>query len=162
MALLSLKNLTIEFPGVRALDDVSIDFESGEIHALCGENGAGKSTLIKVIAGVWPCSLYKGEMLLDNAVVRFHSVKDSSDAAIQVIYQEMSLANNLSVAHNIFLGHEPKIMGLLDSITMYKRSAEILKKLQTSIRPETIVSDLTIGQQQIVEIAKALSKKPVS
>jgi D-xylose transport system ATP-binding protein len=159
MALLSLKNLTIEFPGVRALDDVSIDFESGEIHALCGENGAGKSTLIKVIAGVWPCSLYSGEMRLDNKVARFHSVKDSSDAAIQVIYQEMSLANNLSVAHNIFLGHEPRIMGLLDSITMYKRSKEILKKLQANIRPETIVSDLTIGQQQIVEIAKALSKK---
>jgi D-xylose transport system ATP-binding protein len=159
MALLSLKNLTIEFPGVRALDDVSIDFKQGEIHALCGENGAGKSTLIKVIAGVWSCNLYTGQVLLDDKVIRFHSVKDSSDASIQVIYQEMSLANNLSVAHNIFLGNEPRVFGLLDSMTMFKKSEEILKTLGSTIRPDAIVSDLTIGQQQMVEIAKALSKK---
>lgn len=159
MALLSLKNLTIEFPGVRALDGVSIDFQQGEVHALCGENGAGKSTLIKVIAGVWSCNLYTGQMLLDDKVVRFHSVKDSSEASIQVIYQEMSLANNLSVAQNIFLGHETLVSGILDSMTMYKKSEEILKTLGCNIRPDTIVSDLTIGQQQMVEIAKALSKK---
>ncbi|MDO5575768.1 MAG: sugar ABC transporter ATP-binding protein [Fibrobacter sp.] len=159
MALLSTKNLTIEFPGVRALDNVSIEFNKGEIHALLGENGAGKSTLIKVMAGVWPCSLYTGKMLMDDTEVKFHSVKDSSDAAIQVIYQEMSLANNLTVAQNIFLGQEALSHGLLDTVTMYKKSSEVLKKLGTSIRPDTVVSDLTIGEQQMVEIAKALSRK---
>lgn len=159
MALLSIKNLTIEFPGVRALDNVSVDFNKGEIHALLGENGAGKSTLIKVIAGVWPCSLYSGKMLMDDMEVKFHCVKDSSDSSIQVIYQEMSLANNLTVAQNIFLGHETRSHGMLDTVTMYKKSQEVLKMLGSSIRPDTVVSDLTIGEQQMVEIAKALSRK---
>lgn len=159
MALLSIKNLVIEFPGVRALDDVSVDFQKGEIHALLGENGAGKSTLIKVIAGVWPCNLYTGQMLMDGKEVRFHSVKDSSDSSVQVIYQELSLANNLTVAQNIFLGYEPRVCGLIDSLTMKKKSEEILKKLGSAISPDAVVSDLTIGEQQMVEIAKALSRK---
>ncbi|NLG17725.1 MAG: sugar ABC transporter ATP-binding protein [Fibrobacter sp.] len=159
MALLSIKNLTIEFPGVRALDNVSVDFHSGEIHALLGENGAGKSTLIKVVAGVWPCNMYTGQMLIDDKEVRFHSVKDSSDASVQVIYQELSLANNLTVAENIFLGYEPRVNGLIDFVTMHKRSLEILKKLGSTIPPDAVTGDLTIGEQQMVEIAKALSRK---
>ncbi|NLE00655.1 MAG: sugar ABC transporter ATP-binding protein [Fibrobacter sp.] len=159
MALLSIKNLTIEFPGVRALDDVSVDFHPGEIHALLGENGAGKSTLIKVIAGVWSCNQYTGQMLIDGKEVQFHSVRDSSDASIQVIYQELSLANNLTVAENIFLGYEPRINGLIDFIHMRKKSGEVLKKLGSSIKPDAVVADLTIGEQQMVEIAKALSRK---
>jgi len=159
MPLLSLQNVTIEFPGVRALDNVSVDFEEGEIHALVGENGAGKSTLIKVIAGVWPCSLYTGRMLIDGKEARFHSVRDSDAASIQVIYQELSLANNLTVAENIFLGHEPRIHGLIDFVTMHKKSGELLEMLGSSISPGAIASDLTIGQQQMVEIAKALSRK---
>lgn len=159
MDLLSIRNLTIEFPGVRALDNVSVNFQKGEIHALLGENGAGKSTLIKVIAGVWDCAMYSGQMLMDGKEIRFHSVRESSDSSIQVIYQELSLANNLTVAQNIFLGQEPRICGLIDWITMLKKSDEILRTLGATIRSDAKVSDLTIGEQQMVEIAKALSRK---
>src|SRR5256885_5238157 len=107
-SLLEMKDITKSFPGVRALDGVSFDLKQGEIHALVGENGAGKSTLIKILAGVYPYPEYGGEIVLDGSERRFSNVRDSEKAGIAVIYQELSLVKELSVAENIFLGREPR------------------------------------------------------
>jgi ABC-type sugar transport system ATPase subunit len=159
MALLSLKNVSIEFPGVKALDDVSFDLHEGEIHALVGENGAGKSTLIKIIGGVWTAGMYTGTMEIDGTEVRFHSVRDSENAQVQIIHQELSLVNEMTVAENMFLGNEPVKFNLIDFTRMNARAQETLRLLTDKISPYDLVSDLTIGEQQMVEIAKALSKK---
>lgn len=159
MSLLSLKNIAIAFPGVLALNNVSLDLEAGEIHALVGENGAGKSTLIKIIAGVWPHGSYSGQMLINGNEVTFHNVRDSENSQISVIHQELMLVNEMSVAENIFLGNEPKYRGMIDYTTMSMKAKEILEKLECSIPPDMPVSECTIGEQQMVEIAKALSKR---
>src|SRR6058998_1541776 len=106
--LLQMSEITKSFPGVRALDGVSFDLNKGEIHALVGENGAGKSTLIKILAGVYPHPEYGGEIILDSSKRRFGNVRDAEKAGIAVIYQELSLVKDLSVAENIFLGREPR------------------------------------------------------
>src|SRR5437660_6014119 len=112
-ALLEMKDITKSFPGVKALDGVSFDLNAGEIHALVGENGAGKSTLIKILAGVYPHPEYGGEIVLEGSERRFTSVRDSEQAGIAVIYQEMSLVKDLSVAENVFLGREPRRLGII-------------------------------------------------
>ncbi len=159
MSLLSLENITIEFPGVRALDRVGFAVEPGEIHALVGENGAGKSTLIKIVAGVWTWGMYSGRMLVDGNEVRFHGVRDSERAQIRVIHQELSLVNEMSAAENVFLGDEPLRGGIIDYTRMRTETAAVLRRLGSDVGPEQKVSELTIGRQQIVEIAKALSKR---
>src|SRR6476661_6606881 len=157
-SLLAMKEITKSFPGVRALDGVSFDLNEGEIHALVGENGAGKSTLIKILAGVYPHGEYGGEILLEDSPRHFHSVRDSEHAGIAVIYQELSLVKDLSVAENIFLGREPRRFGVIDWEDLYARAQKLLDDLKLPIDPLTPVRHLGIGQQQLVEIAKALSQ----
>src|SRR2546423_336815 len=157
-SLLEMRGITKSFPGVRALDGVSFDLTSGEIHALVGENGAGKSTLIKVLAGVYPYPEYGGEIFLDASERRFASVREAERAGIAVIYQELSLVKDLSVAENIFLGREPRRFGIIDWEELYSRAQKILDGLRLAIDPGTQLINLGIGQQQLIEIAKALSQ----
>jgi len=158
MTLLEMKDITKAFPGVKALDGVTFDLNSGEIHALVGENGAGKSTLIKILAGVYPHPEYDGEIVLDGNETRFAGVRDSEQAGIAVIYQEMSLVKDLSVAENIFLGREPRRFGVINSESLYSGAQRLLDEVHLAIDPRTPVRNLGIGQQQLVEIAKALSQ----
>jgi len=156
--LLEMKGITKSFPGVRALDGVSFDLNKGEIHALVGENGAGKSTLIKILAGVYPYPEYGGEIFLEGAERRFANVRDSDKAQIAVIYQELSLVKDMSVAENIFLGREPRRFGIINWERLYSGAQKLLDDLHLPIDPLTPVRNLGIGQQQLVEIAKALSQ----
>src|SRR5437773_3639599 len=157
--LLEMKAITKSFPGVRALDGVSFDLNKGEIHALVGENGAGKSTLIKILAGVYPHPQYGGEIVLDGTERRFAGGRDSEDAGIAVIYQELSLVKDLSVAENIFLGREPRRFGIINWSELYSRAQKLLSDLHLAIDPRAPVQNRGIGQQQLVEIAKALSQE---
>jgi len=159
MALLALQNIVKDFPGVRALNGVSIDVQARQIQALVGENGAGKSTLIKIIGGVYPHGSYGGRVLIDGQEARFHNVHDSERVQVQIIHQELSLVNQMTVAENICLGSEPMRGGIIDFTAMRLRAKEALTSLSDSISPDDRIADLTIGQQQIVEIAKALSRK---
>ncbi|MDD5676148.1 MAG: sugar ABC transporter ATP-binding protein [Chitinivibrionales bacterium] len=159
MALLELRNISMEFPGVKALDGVSLELNEGEIHALVGENGAGKSTLIKILGGLIPAGMYAGAVMIDEQEVRFHSVRDSERAQVRIIHQELSLVNEMTVAENIFLGNEPRRLGVIDYTAMNAQAGRALALLSSDIRPGELVSELTIGAQQIVEIAKALSRK---
>ena len=158
-ALLEMRAISKSFPGVRALDGVSFDLNAGEIHALVGENGAGKSTLIRVLAGVYPHPQYGGEILLDGAERRFAGVRDAEDAGVAVIHQELSLVKDLSVAENVFLGREPRRFGVIKWEELFSRARKVLSDLHLAIDPRSPVRNLGIGQQQLVEIAKALSQE---
>lgn len=155
--LLEMRNITKTFPGVRALDGVTFDLREGEFHALVGENGAGKSTLMKVLGGVYPYPQYGGEILLEGEERRFGSVRDAELAGIAVIYQELSLVKEMSIAENIFLGREPQRFGVIQWEQIYSRAERLLRDLRLSLDPRTPIDHLGIGQQQLVEIAKALS-----
>jgi D-xylose transport system ATP-binding protein len=157
MKKLEMRNITKTFPGVRALDGVTFDLDAGEFHALVGENGAGKSTLMKVLGGVYPYPQYGGEILLDGQERRFGSVRDAEAAGIAVIYQELSLVKEMSIAENIFLGRAPRRFGVIDWEAISSRAQQLLEELHLKIDPRTPVDHLGIGQQQLVEIAKALS-----
>jgi len=156
---LQMSEISKSFPGVKALDGVSFDLNQSEIHALVGENGAGKSTLIKILAGVYPHGEYGGEILIEGSPRRFNSVRDSERAGIAVIYQELSLVKDLSVAENIFLGREPRRFGVINWEELYGRAEQLLDSLHLAIDPLTPVRNLGIGQQQLIEIAKALSQE---
>lgn len=156
--LLEMRKITKSFPGVKALDGVSFDLGQGEIHALVGENGAGKSTLIKILAGVYPYPDYGGQIVLEGSERRFANVRESEHAGIAIIFQEMSLVKELSVAENIFLGREPRRFGIINWEKLYSRAQKLLDELRLQIDPRTPVVKLGIGQQQLVEIAKALSQ----
>lgn len=156
--LLEMRNITKEFPGVKALDNVSFRVAQGEIHCLVGENGAGKSTLMKVLSGVYPFGHYDGDILLNGEPQRFRHISDSERARIAIIYQELALVPEMTVYENIFLGHEIKKNGMVDWNETIKRAGEMLQKVKLDINPELKVKDLGIGKQQLVEIAKALSK----
>lgn len=156
-AFLEMLNITKSFPGVRALDGVTFDLHKGEIHALVGENGAGKSTLMKVLGGVYPHGQYGGKILITGQEQRFAAVRDAERAGIAVIYQELSLVKEMTIAENIFLGREPRIFGVIRREELYRRAQEILKEVHLEVDPHTPIGNLGIGQQQLVEIAKALS-----
>ena len=155
---LEMRGISKSFPGVRALDQVSFDLRAGEIHALVGENGAGKSTLMNVLGGVYPHGTYEGDILVDGKVRHFHGVRDAEAAGIAVVHQELSLVRELSIAENIFLGREPRRFGIIDSEDLYSRATKILEELRLSLEPHTPLGYLGIGQQHLVEIAKALSR----
>jgi D-xylose transport system ATP-binding protein len=154
---LSMRDITKSFPGVRALDGVSFDLRAAELHALVGENGAGKSTLMKVLGGVYPYPQYGGEIVIDRQVQQFNGVRDAEQAGIAVIFQELSLVKEMSVAENIFLGREPRRWGVIRWEELYRRARQLLADVHLSIDPHTPIRSLGIGQQQLVEIAKALS-----
>lgn len=157
MALLELKGITKQFPGVRALDGVSFDLRQGEVHALCGENGAGKSTLIKVLCGYHPAGTYGGEILLEGRPLHLRSLREARERGIGLIAQELALVPHLSVEENLFLGREPVRGGLIQWGQVRQGAREALERVGLAVDPRQPVSELGIGQQQLVEIAKALS-----
>lgn len=156
--LLEMKHITKEFPGVRALDDVNFSVARQTIHCLVGENGAGKSTLMKVLSGVYPYGDYEGDIVFEGDVVRFRGISDSEQVGIAIIYQELALVPEMTVYENIFLGHEIRRGAGIDWNETIKQSAEILRKVWLNINPSMQVKDLSVAEQQLVEIAKALSK----
>ena len=159
MALLEMRQITKEFPGVKALDGVTMDLHAGEFHSLVGENGAGKSTLMKVLSGVYPFGTYGGDIVVEGDVKQFSNIRQAEDAGIAIIFQELSLVKELTVAENIFLGKEPQRFGVINWAEVYQKSSQLLKDLNLPLNPRTKVGNLGIGQQQLVEIAKALSQQ---
>ena len=157
-ALLEMRGISKRFPGVLALDGVSFDLQPGEIHALVGENGAGKSTLIKILGGVYPHGTFVGEILVDGASRHFSGVRASEQAGIAVVHQELSLVPEFSIAENIFLGREPRRFGFIANEDLYSSAQRVLDELQLRLEPHIPVGHLGIGQQHLVEIAKALSR----
>jgi D-xylose transport system ATP-binding protein len=155
---LEMRNITKTFPGVRALDGVTFDLNKSEVHALVGENGAGKSTLMKILGGVYPHPLYGGSIFIAGEEQHFGGVREAEKAGIAVIYQELSLVREMTVGENIFLGREPRKFGVIRWEELYRRARELLSNLHLAIDPHTPVRNLGIGQQQLVEIAKALSQ----
>ena len=156
---LEMRSITKTFPGVKALEDVNLFVRRGEIHAICGENGAGKSTLMKVLSGVYPHGTYDGEIYLDGEEMRFGSINDSESRGIVIIHQELALVPHLSVAENIFLGNETRgRSGLVNWHEANSRAAELLEQVGLNELPATLVGQLGVGKQQLIEIAKALSK----
>ena len=158
-ALLEMRGITKEFPGVKALDQVSLTVESGEILALVGENGAGKSTLMKVLSGVYPAGSYDGEIHYDGRLAEFADTSDSEERGIIIIHQELALVPLLSIAENIFLGNERATGGVINWRETDRRTVALLRKVGLSEAPGTLVDKLGVGKQQLVEIAKALAKE---
>ncbi|HIR13119.1 MAG TPA: ATP-binding cassette domain-containing protein, partial [Candidatus Choladousia intestinavium] len=154
--ILQMNHITKEFPGVKALDDVTFGVRRGEVHALCGENGAGKSTLMKVLSGEH--TDYTGELVLNGEKVSFKGIKESEAAGIAIIHQELGLIQTLNVCENIFLGDEICQNGHINWDLEYQKTKELLDELNLKVNPKTRVGNLGIGQQQLIEIAKALSK----
>lgn len=156
--ILEMQGIIKSFSGVRALDDVNFKVKNGEIHALCGENGAGKSTLMKILSGVYTAGTYEGAIVFEGKEVEFQDIGDSEKLGIAIIHQELSLVKNLSVSENIFMGCEPNKYGFVSFHEIYKKTYELLEELNLDINPHTKVGDLGIAKQQLIEIAKALSK----
>ena len=156
---LEMRSIVKTFPGVKALSDVTLTVRQGEVHAICGENGAGKSTLMKVLSGVHPHGTYDGEILFDGEVCEFKDIRASEHHGIVIIHQELALVPYLSLAENIFLGNEHATRGFINWNDTLKHASELLRRVGLSDHPETRVADIGVGKQQLVEIAKALSKK---
>ncbi|MGM7719982.1 multiple monosaccharide ABC transporter ATP-binding protein [Metabacillus sp. Hm71] len=157
--ILEMRKITKEFPGVKALENVNLKVKEGEIHALCGENGAGKSTLMKVLSGVYPFGSYSGDILFNGQVCSFKDIKQSEELGIVIIHQELALIPELSIAENIFLGNEIANNGVINWNLTKIKTKELLQKVGLNESPNTKVDDIGVGKQQLVEIAKALSKK---
>src|SRR5712692_11831322 len=154
--LISIQHVTKRFPGVIALKDVSFEILPGELHAIVGENGAGKSTLMKILSGVIPD--FEGQLLLRGQPVRFEDTRAAEEAGISIIHQELNLVEDLSAAANIFLGREKRNrLGLLDDRAMERAAGELLVQLECHVSPRQLVRELRVGDQQLIEIAKALS-----
>ena len=156
--ILEMRSITKEFPGVKALNNVTFSVTKGEIHCLVGENGAGKSTLMKVLSGVYPHGSYTGDIVYEGAVQRFKSIADSEKAGIAIIYQELALVPEMTVYENIFLGNEIRSGFLINWNETVKRATEMLAKVGLDVNPASKVKDLSVGKQQLIEIAKALSR----
>ena len=156
--ILEIENLTKDFPGVRALDKVNLRVKRGEIHSLCGENGAGKSTLMSAISGVYPKGSYEGKVFFKGHETNYHSVKDSEKEGLAIIHQELALSPYLSIYENIFLGHMKTRFGIIKWDTYIKESQKYLDRVGLKENPATVVSKMGVGKQQLVEIARALSK----
>ncbi|MCE5343255.1 MAG: ATP-binding cassette domain-containing protein [Eubacteriales bacterium] len=156
--ILKMQSITKEFPGVKALDQVDIEVEEGEIHAICGENGAGKSTLMNVLSGIHPYGSYEGEIIYKGKVCHFHTIKDSERMGIVIIHQELALVPYLSIAENMFLGNEQARSGVVNWDLTYQKTSEFMKMVGLHENPRTLVKDIGMGKQQLAEIAKALAK----
>lgn len=157
--ILEVRNVTKDFPGVRALDDVSFRVRAGEIHGICGENGAGKSTLMGVISGVHPTGSYEGTVLIHGQEAHFHSVRDSEKLGLAIMHQELALSPYLSIYENMFLGHAETKLGVINWTRWLDHSRQYLERVGLDEAPETVVSKMGVGKQQLVEIARALSKE---
>jgi putative multiple sugar transport system ATP-binding protein len=159
-SILEMNHITKTFPGVKALDDVTLKVERGEIHAICGENGAGKSTLMKVLSGVYSFGTYTGDIVYENEVRKFSNITDSEAQGIVIIHQELALSPHLSIAENIFLGNEIKNMfGLINWNKTYQEASILMARVGLKEDPNLPIKDVGVGKQQLVEIAKALSKR---
>ena len=156
--ILEMRDITKTFPGVKALENVNLKVRQGEIHALVGENGAGKSTLMKVLSGVYPAGTYDGDIVYEGDVRSFKVIKDSEAVGIIIIHQELALVPLLSIAENIFLGNEVATNGVIRWQEAFARTRTLLDKVGLKESPETLVTNIGVGKQQLVEIAKALSK----
>lgn len=159
MPILEMRGITKTFPGVNALDNVNLSVREGEIHAIVGENGAGKSTLMKVLSGVYPHGSYSGEIHYKGEERRFRDISDSEKLGIIIIHQELALVPLLSIAENIFLGNEPARNGVIDWGEAFARTKALLRKVGLHESPSALITNLGVGKQQLVEIAKALSKE---
>ena len=157
--ILEMRNITKTFPGVKALDNVSLSVERGEIHALVGENGAGKSTLMKVLSGVYPYGTYEGEIYFEGQECKFHDISQSEEVGLVIIHQELALIPYLSITENLFLGNEQAKNGIIDWNEAISRTKDLLEKVGLHESPNTLVTNMGVGKQQLVEIAKALAKK---
>ncbi|MFG3331312.1 multiple monosaccharide ABC transporter ATP-binding protein [Streptomyces tendae] len=156
---LEMRSIVKTFPGVKALSDVTLTVRQGEVHAICGENGAGKSTLMKVLSGVHPHGSYEGDVLFEGETCRFKDIRASEQHGIVIIHQELALVPYLSIAENIFLGNEHAKRGLINWNDTLRHATELLRRVGLDEHPETRVADIGVGKQQLVEIAKALSKR---
>ena len=156
--ILQMREITKVFPGVRALDGVTLEVRRGEIHSICGENGAGKSTLMKVLSGVYPYGSYEGQIIYNGEEAKFKNIKESENAGIVIIHQELTMIPELSITENIFMGNEIVRHGLIDWEEARHRTTELLDRVGLNLNPNTLIKNLGVGQQQLVEIAKALSK----
>jgi putative multiple sugar transport system ATP-binding protein len=156
--ILEMRSITKEFPGVKALEDVSLTVKADEIHAICGENGAGKSTLMKVLSGVYPYGTYTGDIVYNGEEMRFKDIKSSEQQGIVIIHQELALIPELSITENIFLGNEPGRFGVIDWREAKARATELLARVGLTDDPDTQIKNIGVGKQQLVEIAKALNK----
>ncbi|MGQ3053693.1 MAG: multiple monosaccharide ABC transporter ATP-binding protein [Roseateles sp.] len=157
-ALLEMRAIQKEFHGVAALRHVELTVRHGEIHAVIGENGAGKSTLMKVLSGVYPHPEYDGEIWFDGRLQRFSGIRDSEALGIVIIHQELALIPQLSIAENLFLGHEQARHGVIDWDRTHQRAVDLLRQVGLDESPHTLIADIGVGKQQLVEIAKALAK----
>lgn len=157
--LLEMTGITKDFSGVKALDNVSFDVMPAEVISLCGENGSGKSTLMKILSGVHPAGSYTGQITFDGKNLSPKNIKESESAGIAIIHQELALVKELSIMENIFLGSEISHYGQLNFNAMLQKTRELLKQVLLDVSPETLIKHLGVGQQQLVEIAKALAKK---
>lgn len=156
--LLEMREITKIFPGVKALDRVSLNVEAGEIHAICGENGAGKSTLMKVLSGVYPHGTYDGEIIYDGQPLHTRGIRDSEEKGIIIIHQELALIPLLSIAENLFMGNEVAAKGVISWPLAMQKTGELLRRIGLNEPPSAVVGKLGVGKQQLIEIAKALSK----
>ena len=156
--LLEMKNITKTFPGVKALDNVNLQVEEGEIHALVGENGAGKSTLMNVLSGIYPYGSYEGDIIYNGEICKFDKIKDSEEKGIVIIHQELALIPYMTIGENMFLGNERGHKYKINWNETNARAAELLKTVGLKEGPQTLIKDIGVGKQQLVEIAKALAK----
>ena len=155
-----MNNITKRFGKVTALKDVNLEVKQGEVHALVGENGAGKSTLMNVLSGVYPYGTYEGDIIYDDETCKFNTIHDSEDKGIVIIHQELALVPYLSIAENMFLGNERTMAmskNVIDWPRTYQRAKELLELVGLDEDPHTLIKDIGVGKQQLVEIAKAIS-----
>ncbi|HOQ63924.1 MAG TPA: sugar ABC transporter ATP-binding protein, partial [Clostridia bacterium] len=157
-ALLEMRGITKTFPGVKALDNVNLTVQEGEIHAIVGENGAGKSTLMNVLSGIYPYGSYEGEIVYEGQECRFLNIKDSERLGIVIIHQELALVPYLSIGENMFLGNEQTGFGGINWDLTYQKASEHMLEVGLEENPRTLIKDIGVGKQQLVEIAKALTK----
>ena len=158
LPILEMRSISKSFGAVKALSDVSFTVREGEIHALVGENGAGKSTLMKVLSGVYPHGSYEGSILFGGEERQFRDINDSESLGIIIIHQELALIPLMSIAENIFLSNPPSRFGVIDRSAVHERTKALLQKVGLSEAPDTLITNIGVGKQQLVEIAKALSK----
>jgi putative multiple sugar transport system ATP-binding protein len=156
--ILEMRNITKEFPGVKALDQVNLKVKKGQIHALVGENGAGKSTLMNVLSGIYPHGTYEGNIVYEGNVCQFKDIKESEEEGIVIIHQELALSPYMTISENIFLGNEQEEKGIINWNATYQKAQELMKLVGIKLDHNILVKDIGVGHQQLIEIAKALSK----